>query len=60
MLCLSGFELYSRWVPLLNVSQGNEFRKLQRFSSKAVQKNSSFFCSGFLKMSKLKTNTVDT
>ena len=36
----------------LNVSQANEFRK---FTKKAVQQNSSFLCSGFLKMSKLKT-----
>ena len=38
----------------MSVKQMN-FGNLQRFSSKAVQKNSSFLCSGFLKMSKLKT-----
>ena len=26
MLCLSGFELYSRWVPLLGVLYFNECR----------------------------------
>ena len=25
MLCFSGFELYSRWVPLLNFSRGLDF-----------------------------------
>ena len=31
------------------------FGNFQRCSSKAVQKNSSFLCSGFVKMSELKT-----
>ena len=38
----------------MSVKQMN-FGNLQRFGSKAVQKNSSFLCSGFLKTSKLKT-----
>ena len=31
------------------------FGNFQRFSSKAAQKNSSFLCSGFVKMSEFKT-----
>ena len=34
------------------------FGNLKRFSSKAVQKNLSFLCSGSLKMSNYKTQTV--
>ena len=37
-------------MSVKQVNLGN----LRRFSSKAVQKNSSFLCSGSLKMSKIK------
>ena len=35
MLCLSGFELYSRWVPLFRVISYNAFWKFLRLGNSA-------------------------
>ena len=40
MLCLSGFELYSRWVPLIN-SQSSDFKRkrtAQKLPRKVIQR----------------------
>ena len=40
MLCLSGFELYSRWVPLRN-SEGTTLTKPRKLR-KIIQKSTTF------------------
>ena len=38
MLCLNGFELYSRWVPLNYVEKGKGRKKKQKNSIDAEEK----------------------